>query len=35
LLKIGNIAQTSIAVGTLVGNLRKDYRPHDRWQSEP
>ena len=33
LLKLGDIAQASITVGTLVGNLRRDYLPHDRWRS--
>jgi MoaA/NifB/PqqE/SkfB family radical SAM enzyme len=35
LLKIGSIAQASIGIGSCVGRLRKDFRPHNRWQSRP
>ncbi len=33
LIKMENIAKTSIAVGSFVGHLRRGYRPHARWKS--
>jgi len=33
LVKIGNIAEASVAIGSVIGHLRKGHHPHDRWQS--
>lgn len=35
LIRIENLARTSIAVGTLVGLLRRHDRPPARWKSQP
>jgi MoaA/NifB/PqqE/SkfB family radical SAM enzyme len=35
MIKIENIAKASIVVGSFVGGLRRGYRPHARWKSQP
>lgn len=32
LLKLGQIARTSISIGSGVGRLRRGYNPHERWR---
>jgi hypothetical protein len=34
-MKLEKIAKASIAVGSFVGGMRRGYRPHDRWKSQP
>lgn len=34
-VRIEHIARTSVAIGSTIGRLRKDYRRHDRWIARP
>ena len=34
-VKIDHIARASVGIGSAVGRLRKDYRPHERWTARP
>jgi hypothetical protein len=33
LVKLDPIAKTSMAIGSAVGRLRRDYSPHERWKA--
>lgn len=35
LLKLEDIARTSISIGSAVGHLRRGYNPHERWTDAP
>jgi sulfatase maturation enzyme AslB (radical SAM superfamily) len=35
LIKLEKIAKASIVAGSFVGGMRRGYRPHDRWTSQP